>query len=260
MDSLLELFPYLALCIMRPMGMMLLLPLFKGDAMTSPLVRNAMILMIAVPILPTMHHMGADLVHLPMQDLVLVYFKELLIGFVLGFCAAIPFWAIDMSGFVIDTMRGASMSTVLNPQMGVESSIFGIFFTQLLSVLFLITGGFNVLILSLYQSYTLLPPDSPLVFDTALLNFFTSEWRTMLDLCMGFALPSMVVMILIDTALGLMNRSVEQLNVFFLSMPIKSLLVVLLLLITIHYSVSYYLNEINLFEKKVMDLFQIWKG
>ncbi len=63
---------------------------------------------------------------------------------------AFPFRAIDMAGFLIDTLRGATMSTLFNPCMGMESSIFGVLFTQLLTVLFLISGGF---ILGVNQSF-----------------------------------------------------------------------------------------------------------
>ena len=31
------------------------------------------------------------------------------IGLLIGFCAALPFWALDMAGFLIDTLRGSSM-------------------------------------------------------------------------------------------------------------------------------------------------------
>ncbi len=41
----------------------------------------------------------------------------------MGFVAALPFWAMNMAGFLIDTLRGATMSTLFNPGMGVESSL-----------------------------------------------------------------------------------------------------------------------------------------
>ena len=79
-------------------------------------------------------------------------------------------------------------------------------------------------------------------------------------MCLSFALPAMVVMIMVDVALGLVNRSVEQLNVFFLSMPIKSILVVFLLLVSMHFALSHYLNQINQFESNISTLFQVFKG
>ncbi|MCW2482867.1 flagellar biosynthetic protein FliR, partial [Candidatus Symbiopectobacterium sp. NZEC135] len=50
-------------------------------------------------------------------------------------------------------------------------------------------------------------------------------------------------MVLADMALGLLNRSAQQLNVFFLAMPIKSLLVLLLLIVSLPYALHHYLME-----------------
>ena len=185
--------PILALCMMRPLGMMIMLPLFKGGAMGSGLIRNTLVLMFALPIIPMMQAHPVDFVAKSLTELVLFYGEELLIGLIVGFCAAIPFWAIDMAGFVIDTMRGASMSTVLNPLMGLQSSVFGMFFTQILGVLFLVSGGFNALLTALYQSYTVLPPESALSFNQDLLSFISQQWQMMSDMCLSFALPAMVV-------------------------------------------------------------------
>ena len=260
MSAIVEYVPILALCMMRPLGMMLMLPLFKGGAMGSGLIRNALIVMFALPVIPMMQAHPADFSSKPLVELIWVYGEELLIGLIVGFCAAIPFWAIDMAGFVIDTMRGASMSTVLNPLMGLQSSIFGMLFTQILGVLFLVTGGFNALLSALYQSYSSLPPEAALSFNNELLTFISQQWQMMSDMCLSFALPAMVVMILVDVALGLVNRSVEQLNVFFLSMPIKSILVVFLLLVSMHFALSHYLTQINQFEGNISTLFQLIKG
>ena len=260
MATLMQYVPILALCMMRPLGMMIMLPLFKGGAMGSGLIRNTLVLMFALPIIPMMQAHPVDFAAKPLTELTFIYGEELLIGLIVGFCAAIPFWAIDMAGFVIDTMRGASMSTVLNPLMGLQSSVFGMFFTQILGVLFLVSGGFNALLTALYQSYTVLPPESTLSFNQDLLSFISQQWQMMSDMCLSFALPAMVVMIMVDVALGLVNRSVEQLNVFFLSMPIKSILVVFLLLVSMHFALSHYLNQINQFESNISTLFQLFKG
>ncbi len=51
-----------------------------------------------------------------------------------------PFWAVDMAGFLIDTLRGATIGIVFNPAMSVQTSIFGLLFSQFLCALFIITG------------------------------------------------------------------------------------------------------------------------
>ncbi|WP_174634819.1 EscT/YscT/HrcT family type III secretion system export apparatus protein [Yersinia thracica] len=249
----------LGLAMMRPYGMLLILPLFTARSLGSSLLRNSVVFAIALPITPlffstTLLHQG----HLTGWFWLLCI--ELMIGVMIGFVAALPFWAIDMAGFLIDTLRGATMSTLFNPSMGMESSIFGVLFTQILTVLFLISGGFNLVLLALYGSYEILPAGSGIQPTSTMLEFLQSEWRLMYELCLSFALPAMLVMVLADLSLGLINRSSQQLNVFFLAMPIKSALALLLLLISLPYALHHYLVGINQTEQKISTLIPLIKG
>ncbi len=38
-------------------------------------------------------------------------------------CAAVPFWAVDMARFLLDTLRGATMGTIFNSTMEAETSL-----------------------------------------------------------------------------------------------------------------------------------------
>ncbi|MDR5019619.1 EscT/YscT/HrcT family type III secretion system export apparatus protein [Yersinia rochesterensis] len=249
----------LGLAMMRPYGMLLILPLFTARSLGSSLLRNSVVFAIALPVTPlffatTLLHQGN------LTGWFWLLCIELMIGVMIGFVAALPFWAIDMAGFLIDTLRGATMSTLFNPSMGMESSIFGVLFTQILTVLFLISGGFNLVLLALYGSYEILPAGSGIQPSSAMLQFLQSEWRLMYELCLSFALPAMLVMVLADLSLGLINRSSQQLNVFFLAMPIKSALALLLLLISLPYALHHYLVGINQTEQKISTLIPLIKG
>ena len=70
----------------------------------------------------------------------------------------------------------------------------------------------------------------------------------------------MLVMVLADLSLGLINRSAQQLNVFFLAMPIKSALALLLLLISLPYALHHYLVGINQTEQKINTLIPLING
>ena len=229
---------HLAFLMMRPLGMTLLFPLLQAGNLGSPLVRNAVLMAIALPMMPVVQVPEGEgwtwLHYIP---------GELLIGLVLGFCGAIPFWAVDMAGFIIDSLRGATMSAVFNPAMSVQSSLFGLLFSQCLCALLFISGGINLHLSVLYDSYHYLPPGKTLAFNQPLLDFVRAEWQTLYRLCLSFSLPAVLVMVLADLALGLLNRSAQQLNVFFLAMPIKSMLVLLLLLLSLPYALHHYLVE-----------------
>ena len=161
-----------------------------------------------------------------------VAFKEALIGFLLGFFAAIPFWVAENIGNFIDNQRGATMGEVYSPLSGAQVSTLGIFFTQIVSTIFFVSGVVFIFLTALYKSYTIFPvfregvvfaPDAPL----QMLNTLDGMLKTTIVI----AAPVIIVMFLATIGLGLVNRTAPQLNVFFLSMPVKSALGIAMLVI-----------------------------
>lgn len=161
-----------------------------------------------------------------------VALKEALIGFLLGFFAAIPFWIAENVGNFIDNQRGATMGEVYSPLSGAQVSTTGIFFTQIVSTLFFIGGAIFILLGALYTSYSVWPvftnglsflPGSPVHMLGSLDN--------MLRTTVVISAPVIIIMFLATLGLGLVNRTAPQLNVFFLSMPVKSALGVAMLIV-----------------------------
>ena len=166
----------------------------------------------------------------------LVAAKEALIGFLLGFFASIPFWVAENVGNFIDNQRGATMGEVYSPLSGAQVSTTGIFFTQIVSTIFFTTGAVFLLLGALYKSYAVWPvfggfvsfaPDAPV----QILGSLDGMLRTTVVI----SAPVIIVMFLATLGLGLVNRTAPQLNVFFLSMPVKSALGVAMLVVYLPY-------------------------
>ena len=161
-----------------------------------------------------------------------VALKEALLGALIGFFAAIPFWVAENVGNFIDNQRGATMGEVYSPLNGSQVSSTGIFFTQIVSTLFFVGGAIFLFLGALYESYNIWPvftegftfsADAPLKLLTSL--------DGMLRTTVVIAAPVIIVMFLATIGLGLVNRTAPQLNVFFLSMPVKSALGIALLIV-----------------------------
>lgn len=238
MEDLSHWWPLVGVAMMRPLGVMLIFPLFGTAMLGGTLIRNSLALITTLPVLPLLSTL---VLPNPMQEplyYALMLAGELGIGMMLGFSAAIPLWALDMAGFVIDTMRGASMAGIFNPMLGGQSSPMGSLFSQLAGVLFMMMGGFHTLLLALFTSYEHLLPGHQWYWGSGFLPLLDQLWYQLYTLALVFAMPAIVMMVLIDLALGLINRSAQQLNVFILSMPIKSIMVLLMLIMVLPFAFS----------------------
>lgn len=162
----------------------------------------------------------------------LVAAKEVLIGFFIGFFAAIPFWIAENVGNFIDNQRGATMGEVYSPLNGSQVSTFGIFFSQIVSTLFFVGGAIFVFLTALYMSYDLWPVfGHGFSFSDQLPEVILGSADNMLRMTVIISAPVIMVMLLATLGLGFVNRTAPQLNVFFLSMPVKSALGIAFLII-----------------------------
>ncbi len=159
-------------------------------------------------------------------------FKETFIGWLIGFFGAIPFWVAENTGNFIDNQRGATMGEVYSPLNGSQVSTTGIFFTQIVSTVFFVGGAVFLFLGAIYASYQIWP-----VF-SGMAGFVPNAPETLLGTLDGMlkktvviSAPAIIVMFLATVGLGLVNRTAPQLNVFFLSMPIKSALGVAMLIV-----------------------------
>ena len=158
--------------------------------------------------------------------------KEGIIGLVLGYMLAIPFWAMEAVGFLIDNQRGASIAATVNPLTGHDTSPLGILYNQAFIVFFFASGGFILFLDIVYSSYRVFPvlswlPDFQPGMPVAALGMLDS----MVRMALLMAAPVMIAMFLAEMGLAFISRFAPQLQVFFLAMPVKSALAMIMLAI-----------------------------
>ena len=202
-----------------------------ADTMIPGVARRAAMFAFAVLAIPFIHG-GMPPGEPNLWAFSLVAAKEALIGYLLGFFAAVPFWIAENVGNFIDNQRGATMGEVYSPLSGAQVSTTGIFFTQIVSTVFFTSGAVFLLLAAIYKSYGVWPvfsdtfsfaPDAP----AQILGAADEMVRTAVIV----SAPVIIVMFLATIGLGLVNRTAPQLNVFFLSMPVKSALGIAMLIV-----------------------------
>ena len=164
----------------------------------------------------------------------MIIVKELLIGLYLGFVFSAVFWAMSAAGNLIDTKVGTNFAATLDPIQGHQTSLTGELLSQLAAWLFMASGAFTLFIDLLMTSYTvwpvaqLLPP-----LKVAARELAIGEFGSLMTTALLLAAPALVVMSLIDLALGLVNRYAQQLNVFSLTMAIKAWVAIWIVLLSV---------------------------
>jgi type III secretion protein T len=213
----------------RTLGLFMVLPIFNPQLVPGMLrlgIGAAVGAIVAPVLMPAVHDHPSEMV------LLFLLCKEAFVGFALGYALAIPFWAFEAVGFLVDNQRGASIAATLNPLTGNDSSPLGILFNQAFIVFFFICGGFTLVLGVLYDSFLLWP-----VFEwTPTLRAETvplllAQLDRLVSLAMLYGAPVIVAMFLAELGLALVSRFVPQLQVFFLAMPIKSALAFLVLIV-----------------------------
>ncbi len=227
-------------------------PFFGGRLVPQP-VRVAISLAFVALVFPAVTAGAPDPRALGPLTLGALLLKEVVLGFLLGFLAAIPFWAAESAGRLVDTARGASNQEIYVPQLGTQSSPLGDFSLQLAVVVFFAVDGHLLFLRALAASYEAVPVLSvPPGIESGAIGVLAVQATGHLVLAaLGLAAPALAALLLADLALGLVNRVSPHVQVYFLGMPAKAVLGVLVFLLALTGMVSALRGEIGLMLRQV---------
>lgn len=151
-------------------------------------------------------------------------FKEALVGILVGLIGYIIVSAVQVAGGFIDFQMGFAIANVMDPQTGAQSPITGQYF-YIIALLFLLSvDGHHLLIDGIVNSYTFIPIDTFIPFeDGNIADFVIRAFNSMFLIAFQISIPIVGCLFLVDVALGIVSRTVPQLNVFVVGLPLKIL-------------------------------------
>lgn len=158
--------------------------------------------------------------------------KELLVGLMLGFISYLLFSSIYIAGQMIDMRIGFGMVSVFDPNTNVQIPITADFYIIFATLFMLITDSHHLLISAVAESFALLPVGE-VTFGGPLVRQLVSLISDAFVIGFKIAAPITVIILITDIALGIISKSIPQLNVFILGFPVKILVGLVVLLLTI---------------------------
>ncbi|MFT6388863.1 MAG: type III secretion protein T [Cellvibrionaceae bacterium] len=227
-QSILPYIEALSISIARVLSAFLLIPMFSFKQLKG-LPRYAVVVAVALPISVTLIE-PLEQRNFGMILLGFIILKEAVIGFLLGFLLALPFMLFQSVGVMIDNQRGALSGGYFAPGVGPDSSMLADLMSKVMVILLIVTGTFPALFSVLIESYLLWPPTEwmPTMADSGYQVHIDSV-AGMLYKFVLYAGPIILVLLLIEAGFSILGTYSPQLQVYFMSMPAKSLIAVLIL-------------------------------
>lgn len=214
--------------VLRVGGVVMLAPLL-GAVFVPRRMRLAMSLVLALALA---HSAGPppDLQPLSGPGLLAIT-QELIVGLAIGFVLRLATEAALLAGQLISTGMGLSFATVVDPQNG-SMPLLGRFYIVVASLVLLATNAHLSLIALLAQSYSAVPiasggispEDARIIVDFGMVMFAGA---------VQLALPSVVAILMVNVAFGVISRAAPTLNLFAVGFPITIMLGLFIVVLSI---------------------------
>ena len=163
-----------------------------------------------------------------LTSFILLIFKEIAVGFLIGYVATLAFGAFVMAGELISADMGLSMAEMVDPLFGDRVSPISQIFQLMAFILFLSINGHHWLINALVLSYKTVPITGFIESGSTIskaVQMFTGLFVSAIKV----AAPVMIIMGLVVVVSGFMAKSMPQLNIFLIIFPMKILVGFLIL-------------------------------
>ncbi|MFC3882558.1 flagellar biosynthetic protein FliR [Bacillus songklensis] len=228
MNDLLSYFPAFLLVLVRIASFFVTVPVFSyRNIPTSHKVGLSVIL--SFILLSTMKVPEIEI----NDEFILLVLKECIVGLTLGLIAYMVMMGIQIAGGLIDFQMGFAIASVIDPQTGGQSPLLGQYL-NILSLLFLLSiDGHHLLIDGIYHSYQVIKIEdlSIALGEESFVQLVTKTFTTMFLIAVQMSLPIVGSIFLVDVALGIIARTVPQLNIFVVGFPVKIIISFVLLIV-----------------------------
>ncbi|AEB41231.1 EscT/YscT/HrcT family type III secretion system export apparatus protein [Chlamydia pecorum] len=161
--------------------------------------------------------------------------KEMIIGIVIGFILAFPFYAAQSAGSFITNQQGIQgLEGSTSPISIEQTSPHGIFYHYFVTIAFWSLGGHRIIFSLLLQSLEVIPIHN--FFPPQLMSLHAPIWSTLIKICqlslimtIQLSAPAALAMLMSDLFLGIINRMAPQVQVIYLLSALKAFMGLLFL-------------------------------
>ena len=239
----------------RISAFLFMLPVF-GNRSVPPPAKIGLAVFTSILLLSMMKDEGRQL---PDETIsfMLIIVKEVVVGITLGFITKFLIASVQMAGEVVGIQMGFGVARVMDPGFQSQISIIAEFKVIIVLLFYLILDGHHFLLNGLFQSYETIPIASGFVGE--------GIERHVVDMAFGMfqsavkiGAPIMVSLLLLNIALGIIARTVPQMNIFIVGLPLRLIIGFLALSVSVTLFLHLFKNIWGHFQQDFVALIRLF--
>jgi flagellar biosynthesis protein FliR len=145
---------------------------------------------------------------------------DVTIGLGIAYIARLIFAAVQVAGTVVDFQMGFGVVNVIDPQTDTQVSVTAQFHNILAVLMFLAIDAHHFIIQAIVESFFIINPaevNFANITPEYMLHLFSGTFTTAVKI----AAPIMAILFFLSVGLGLVARTVPQMNVFIVGFPLQ---------------------------------------
>jgi flagellar biosynthetic protein FliR len=206
------------LTLLRVSAMIITIPIL-GDVTVPARVKVGLALLITFLVFPFVQTAAWRL----SSDIFSLVFRmagEIMIGVIIGFAGRLIFDGIQLAGQLIGFQMGFSIVNVIDPINNEQVSIISQFQYLIALLIFLVMNGHHIFLYAIVESFRILPPLG-FHFSGELMQLILVFVRNMLEVAIKTGAPIIAVLLFMSVGMGLIARTVPQINIFIVGFPLQ---------------------------------------
>jgi flagellar biosynthetic protein FliR len=208
------------LIFVRTVTMIALLPVFGSQNIPLQL-KAGLAFFLSIILYPAIMQHAAPMAAATTGLFILMVVKEIFVGIIIGYVASLLFSTIQFAGYLVDVMTGFSFVELVDPFSDTSVSIFGQFNVLIFTIMFFLFNGHYFLLLAIQKSFEIIPLFGVHIPAGRLTSLLIASVGNVFVLGLKFSAPIFVTLLLTQVALAVVARTVPQINVFFVGIPLN---------------------------------------
>lgn len=196
--------------------------------------------------------MGLALPKSSLNFATLLYYglAELVSGMALAFGVFCAFAAFSFGGRVLDFQMGFGVASLIDPSTNTQAPLIGTFLSMLAVLIFFLVDGHHMLLRGFIYSLEQSPPGEMPSFELAP---FVKQFGAMFTFGIMAVAPVVFTILFIDILMGVAARTMPQVNMFIVMLPLKIFVGLVVLLLSLQFMLP-------LMKKVFLALFSYWQA